>query len=83
MKSFYSYVKINTGVDKKFKGMKNVDKEKMFTFDMLKESYGLKLDKDLPWFEALENIEPAKKTYVRMCLRRQENIRRAPRIKRW
>ena len=81
VKSFYNYIKTGTGVDKKFKGMKNVDKDKMFTFDMLKESYGLKLDKDLPWFKALENIESTKKTYVRMCLRRKENIRRAPRIK--
>ena len=81
VKAFYNYVKIKTGVDKKFKGMANVDKDRMFTFDMLKESYGLKLDKDLPWFKALENIESTKKTYVRMCLRRQENIRRAPRIK--
>jgi len=81
VKSFYSYVKINTGVDKKFKGMANVDKDKMFTFDMLRDSYGLKLDKELPWFRALENIESTKKTYVRMCLRRKENIRRAPRIK--
>ena len=81
VKSFYNYIKTGTGVDKKFKAMKNVDKDKMFTFDTLKENYGLKLDKELPWFEALENIEPHKKTYVRMCLRRQENIRRAPRIK--
>ena len=81
VKSFYNYIKTGTGVDKKFKGMKNVDKDKMFTFDMLKESYGLKLGKDLPWFKALENIESTKKTYVRMCLRRKENIRRAPRIK--
>ena len=47
--------------------MKNVDKDKMFTFDMLKESYGLKLDKELPWFKALENIESTKEnvcTYV-------------------
>ena len=41
----------------------------------------IKLDKELPWFKALENIESTKKTYVRMCLRRKENIRRAPRIK--
>ena len=81
VKYFYNYVKTGDGVDKKFKAMKNVDKDKMFTFDMLKENYGLKLDKELPWFEALENLEPHKKTYVRMCLRRKENIRRAPRIK--
>ena len=81
VKYFYNYIKTGKGVDKEFKGMKNVDKDKMFTFDTLTSNYGLKLDKDLPWFEALENIELHKKTYVRMCLRRKENIRRAPRIK--
>ena len=81
VKSFYNYVKTGEGVDKKFKSMKNVDKDKTFTFDTLTSDYGLKLDKELPWFKALENIEPQKKTYVRMCLRRKENIRRAPRIK--
>ncbi len=81
VKAFYNYIKTGTGVDKEFKAMKNVDKDKMFTFDMLTKNYGLKLDKELPWFKALENIEPQKKTYVRMCLRRKENIRRAPRIK--
>jgi len=81
VKSFYNYVKTGEGVDKKFKAMKNVDKDKTFTFDTLTSDYGLKLDKELPWFKALENIEPQKKTYVRMCLRRKENIRRAPRIK--
>jgi DNA helicase-2/ATP-dependent DNA helicase PcrA len=81
VKAFYNYIKTGEGVDKKFKAMKNVDKDKTFTFDTLTSDYGLKLDKELPWFKALENIEPQKKTYVRMCLRRKENIRRAPRIK--
>ena len=81
VKAFYNYIKTGTGVATEFKGMKNVDKDKMFTFDTLTSNYGLKLDKELPWFKALENIEPNKKTYVRMCLRRKENIRRAPRIK--
>jgi len=81
VKSFYNYIKTGTGVAKEHKAMKNVDKEKLFTFDTLTADYGLKVDKELPWFKALENIEPQKKTYVRMCLRRKENIRRAPRIK--
>ena len=81
VKAFYNYIKTGTGVATEFKGMKNVDKDKMFTFDTLTSNYGLKLDKELPWFKALENIEVHKKTYVRMCLRRKENIRRAPRIK--
>ena len=81
VKSFYNYIKTGKGVATEFKGMKNVDKDKMFTFDTLTSNYGLKLDKELPWFKALENIEVHKKTYVRMCLRRKENIRRAPRIK--
>jgi len=81
VKSFYNYIKTGTGVAKEHKAMKNVDKEKLFTFDTLTADYGLKVDKELPWFKALENIEPQKKTYVRMCLRRKENIRREPRIK--
>jgi len=81
VKYFYNYIKTGTGVDKQFKAMKNVDKDKMFTFDTLTKNYGLKLNKELPWFKALENIELQKKTYVRMCLRRKENIRREPRIK--
>jgi DNA helicase-2/ATP-dependent DNA helicase PcrA len=81
VKSFYNYIKTGTGVAKEHKAMKNVDKEKLFSFDTLTSEYGLKVSKDLPWFKALENIEDNKKTYVRMCLRRKENIRRAPRIK--
>jgi len=81
VKYFYNYIKTGKGVATEFKAMKNVDKDKMFTFDTLTSNYGLKLDKELPWFEALENIEIHKKTYVRMCLRRKENIRREPRIK--
>ena len=61
--------------------MKNIDKEKLFTYEALTKDYGLKIDKELPWFKALENIPDEKRTYVRMCLRRKENIRRAPRIK--
>ena len=81
VKSFYNYIKTGTGVAKEHKAMKNADKEKLYTYDTLSTQYGLKLDKELPWFEALENIEIHKKTYVRMCLRRKENIRREPRIK--
>ena len=81
VKSFYNYIKTGTGVDKEYKSMKNIDKEKLFTYETLTKDYGLKIDKELPWFKALENIPDEKRTYVRMCLRRKENIRRAPRIK--
>ena len=81
VKRFYTYLKTGEEVSKEHKGMKNADKEKLYTFDTLSTHYGLKIDKDKPWFKALENIEDTKKTYVRMCLRRQENIRREPRIK--
>ena len=81
VKAFYNYLKTGEGVAKEHKAMRSGDKEKLYTFDTLSTHYGLKADRELPWFKALENIEDRKKTYVRMCLRRKENIRRAPRIK--
>ena len=81
MRRIYTYLKTGEGVSKKHKGMKNADKEKLYNFDTLSTQYGLLINKDKPWFKALENIENHKKTYVRMCLRRKENIRQGPRIK--
>ena len=81
VKRIYTYLKTGEGVSKEHKGMKNADKEKLYNFDTLSTEYGLLIDKDKPWFKALENIENNKKTYVRMCLRRKENIRQGPRIK--
>ena len=81
VKRIYTYLKTGEGVSKEHKGMKNADKEKLYNFDTLSTQYGLLIDKDKPWFKALENIENNKKTYVRMCLRRKENIRQGPRIK--
>ena len=37
--------------------MRSGDKEKLNTFDTLFTHYGLLIDKDKPWFKALENIE--------------------------
>ena len=81
VRRIYTYLKTGEGVSKEHKGMKNADKEKLYNFDTLSTQYGLLIDKDKPWFKALENIESHKKTYVRMCLRRKENIRQGPRIK--
>ena len=81
VRSCYVYIKTGKGIDKKFKGMKHADPEKMYTFDMLQKDYGLKVSKDKPWFEALENISMLKSTYIRGVLRDGENIRKQPRIK--
>ena len=81
VKRIYTYLKTGEGVSKEHKGMKNADREKLYTYDTLSTQYGLLVNKELPWFKALENIESQKKTYVRMCLRRKENIRQGPRIK--
>ena len=80
VRKVYTYLKTEKGVAKEHKGMKNADKEKLYTYDTLSTQYGLLASKEEPWFKALENIESHKKTYVRMCLRRKENIRQGPRI---
>ena len=61
--------------------MKKADKEKLYNYETLKKDFGLKIDKELPWFKALVNIPASKSIYVRAVLRRGENIRHEPRIK--
>ena len=81
VRKVYTYLKTEKGVTKEHKGMKNADKEKLYTYDTLSTQHGLLASKEEPWFKVLENIESDKKTYVRACLRRKENIRHGPRIK--
>ena len=67
VKAFYNYLKTGEAVEKEHKAMRSGDKEKLYTFDTLFTHYGLKADRELPWFKALENIEDRKKnvrTYV-------------------
>ena len=81
VRSCYVYIKTGEGVAKEFKGMRNVDPDKLYTFDMLQKDYGLRVSRDKPWFEALKNIPITKSIYIRAVLRRGENIKRQPRIK--
>ena len=81
VKSCYAYMKTGEGVDAEHKGMKKADKEKLYNYETLKKDFGLKIDKELPWFKALVNIPASKSIYFRAVLRRGENIRHEPRIK--
>jgi hypothetical protein len=81
VRSCYVYIKTGEGVAKEFKGMRNADTDKQYTFDMLQKDYGLKVSRDKPWYEALKNIPITKSIYIRSVLRRGENIRKQPRIK--
>ena len=81
VRSCYVYIQTGEGVTKEFKGMRNVDPDKMYTFDVLQKDYGLRVSRDKPWFEALKNIPITKSIYIRAVLRRGENIRKQPRIK--
>jgi len=81
IKSCYAYIKTGEGIEAEHKAMRKADKEKLYNYETLKKDYGLKVDKELPWFKALKNIPPSKSIYVRAVLRRGENIRHEPRIK--
>ena len=81
VRSCYVYIKTGEGVAKEFKGMRNADTDKLYTYDTLSTQYGLKVSKDKPWYEALKNIPITKSIYIRSVLRRGENIRKQPRIK--
>ena len=63
------------------KAMKGADKEKMYIFEELSTDHGLKVDKELEWMRALENIKPEKRIYIQNILRRGEKITKEPRVR--
>ena len=80
-KNLYVYIKTGKGVDKEHKAMKGADKEKMYIFEELSTDHGLKVDKELEWMRALENIKPEKRIYIQNILRRGEKITKEPRVR--
>ena len=80
-KNLYVYIKTGTGVDKEHKAMKGADKEKMYIFEELSTDHGLKVDKELQWMKALENIKPEKRIYIQNILRKGEKITKEPRVR--
>ena len=70
-----AFEKLGHQVIKRQENQLDVNQLRAYDYDLLLTS------KEEPWFKVLENIESDKKTYVRMCLRRKENIRHEPRIK--
>ena len=53
----------------------------MYIFEELSTDHGLKIDKELEWMRALENIKPEKRIYIQNILRRGEKITKEPRVR--
>lgn len=62
---------------KRFNGAEDV----LYYYDMLVKDHGLMIDKDLPWYEALDKLSDDRQIYIRAALRRGQSLRGVPRIR--
>ena len=62
---------------KRFNGAEDV----LYYYDMLVRDHGLMIDKDLPWYEALDKIAHDKRDYMQSVLRHGGKLNDAGRIK--
>tara|TARA_Y100000385_G_scaffold285249_1_gene344855 strand:- start:780 stop:1202 length:423 start_codon:yes stop_codon:yes gene_type:complete len=77
----YKYMTGN-GV-KVLRGKKKIvgEEDNLITFETLVENHGLLATKDMPWFEALDQIPPADRIYITALLRTGEKFNAVPRIR--
>lgn len=80
-RTMYKYMTGN-GV-KVLRGKKKIvgEEDNLITFETLVENHGLLATKDMPWFEALDQIPPADRIYITALLRTGEKFNAVPRIR--
>ena len=81
VKKFYYFLHIERSVERGHKTLQNADRDSFYNYETLTKDHGLKVNKDLPWFEALDNIPRIKSSYIRAVLRRGQNLDYSPKIK--
>tara|TARA_R100001594_G_scaffold7561_3_gene20356 strand:+ start:2022 stop:3554 length:1533 start_codon:yes stop_codon:yes gene_type:complete len=81
VKSFYYHLSVDKSVNRGHKTMQKADKENLYDYATLTTKHGLNVSKELPWFDAFDNMPLIKSTYIRAVLRRGQNIINEPHIK--
>ena len=76
----YSYMSVGERLTRGFKKLPGVDDTDLFTFDALKNNYGLLADKDMIWSLAMNKLPDTDRAYVTALLRRGEKFNGVPRI---
>jgi len=75
----YNHMRGNTDIKRGFKDLDCMEEEQA-GIALLTEKYGLKVGRNLHWYDALHNIDPRKVAYYRRVLRRGEDIKGTPRV---
>jgi superfamily I DNA/RNA helicase len=81
IKAMYHYMNVDVGVSYGSKTMPRANEDKEYTYEELKNNYGLLLSPELRWDDALDRIPPTKLAYLLAALRRNQNLNHEARVK--
>jgi superfamily I DNA/RNA helicase len=81
LRNMYTYMKTGTRVKRGFKKLDNIHDTDTFTFDGLKQYFGLLATQDMTWDDALDRIPDTERSYINAILRKGLKINDVPKIK--
>ena len=80
VKDVYSFMSTGKRVKRGFKTMSGADDSNLFNMKQLQDEWGLMIEKDLIWREALDKLPDESRAYITAMLRRGEKFNAEPRI---
>ncbi len=81
VKAMYHYMKVDVGVKYGLKTMPRAQEDKEYTYQELKNHYGLLLPQTIQWDMALSSISPVRLAYLLASLRRNQNFNHEAKVK--
>ena len=81
IKAMYHYMNVDVGVSYGSKTMPRANEDKEYTYEELKNNYGLLLSPELRWDDALDRIPPTKLAYLLAALRRNQNLNHEAKVR--
>mgnify|MGYP003114861276 FL=1 len=81
VKDVYSYMKVDKDVAHGFKTMPRALDTAQYTYEDLKNNYGLLATKEMIWREAMSDISESKAQYVKKMLENKQNLKKDPSVR--
>ena len=81
VKDMYSYMKVDEDVAHGFKTMPRALDTAQYTYEDLKNNYGLLAKKDMIWRESMSDISDSKAQYVKKMLENKQNLKKDPDVR--
>ena len=81
VKDVYSYMKVDKDVAHGFKTMPRALDTAQYTYEDLKNNYGLLATKEMIWREAMSDISESKAQYVKKMLENKQNLKKDPPVR--